>query len=146
MPGHLNRLIPALMLIVLIISAISPVYGNNPAYRIIYTSPETLDVLDYQTRYLDSVDQTWKYGHQFSKAYGFQNLSGPAMDALSMDMRQSTAAQNEYALAYSGFRPDGDITLDNFPWYWSAQRHFYSEDYLQAVCNWPGWNSIPAEH
>lgn len=131
---------------VLIIPAITPVYGNNPAYRIVYPHPQTMDIMDYQVRYLDALDQTWKQGHRFSSAYGFQNLTGRAMYALNVAMQENKDYRNEYALAYSGFRPDGDITPDNFPWYWSAQAHLDSDAYLQAVRNWPGWTFIPAEH
>lgn len=131
---------------VLIIPAITPVYGNNPAYRIVYPNPQTMDIMDYDVRYLDALDQTWKEGHRFSSAYGFNNLTGRAMYALSMEMQENKVYRNEYALAYSGFRLDGDITPDNFPWYWSAQGYLDSDDYLQAVQNWPGLNLIAAEH
>ncbi|MFN2268952.1 MAG: metallophosphoesterase [Desulfonatronovibrio sp.] len=129
--GQAQSIVP-----VLVIPAITPVYGNNPAYRIVYPNPQTSDVSDYQVRYLDALDQTWKDGHQFSKAYGFQDLTGPAMDILSRNMRENTDMENEYALAYSGFRPDGEITPDNFSWYWSAQGHLDSDDYLQTVRSW----------
>lgn len=116
-----------------VVPAISPVYANNPAYKILSYDPATLAVQDYAVRYLDAAIGTWQTGQVFNQAYGPGELSPGRMDRLWGDLRNHPGMRNQYALAYAGFQTPTDITDQNFPFYWTAIGALDSTSYRRTI-------------
>ncbi len=119
--------------VTLVVPAISPVFANNPAYKILSYDPATLVVQDYAVRYLDAKDQAWQTGQRFSQAYGSGELGAARMEQLWSDLRGLSYMRDEYALAYAGFRTPPDVTKQSFPFYWTAIGALDSNSYSYTI-------------
>ena len=103
-----------------VVPAISPVYADNPAYKILTYDPATLMIQDYVVHYLDPGAGTWQTGQVFSRAYGPGELSPQRMDLLWADLQDNPGIRDHYASAYAAFRTPAEITDQNFPYYGNA--------------------------
>lgn len=119
--------------VTLVVPAVSPIFANNPAYKILSYDPATLLVQDYAVRYLDLKVQTWQTGQMFSQAYGSGELGAPRMEQLWSDLGNLPDMQNQYALAYAGFRTPPEVTEQSFPFYWTAIGALDSSSYSYAI-------------
>jgi 3',5'-cyclic AMP phosphodiesterase CpdA len=131
---------------VLIAPAVSPVYGNQPGYKILAYGQQDYSILDYEARYLDLGDTIWKTGHLFHQAYGVDNLTADGMASLYEALRTNADMRNQYILAYDGFKTSGRaITDGTFPYYLLGIKYLDSENYRRAVENYflLGQNVIP---
>lgn len=121
---------------VLVMPAISPVYGNQPGYKVLSYHHQDYLVADYQARYLDFGDRIWKTGHVFQQAYGFRGyLTANHLASLYGDLyRDTTGMRAQYISAYDGFKTSGSaITDTTFPYYLLGIRYLDSASYRQAV-------------
>lgn len=115
-----------------VVPAISPVYADNPAYKILTYAPATLTIQDYVLHYLNPEAETWQTGQVFSRAYGPGELSPQRMDLLWADLRDIPGIRDQYASAYAAFRTPAEITDQNFPYYWNAIGVLDSASYRRA--------------
>ncbi|MDA8137439.1 MAG: metallophosphoesterase [Desulfobacteraceae bacterium] len=122
---------------VLVIPSISPVYANNPTYKVLDYSPDTFAIQDCATWYLDGHDGEWKLGQRFSQAYGVEMLNAASLHQLWLDLRTDTSLQTEYALAYNGFRGVDEIGAD-FRYYWAAMGAMEADGFRNALSDWAG--------
>jgi sphingomyelin phosphodiesterase acid-like 3 len=120
---------------VLIVPSISPVYRNNPAYKVLDYDPDTFIIQDYETWYFDMLQGDWRHGHRFSWAYGSEALDANRMRQLWRDLRTDPAMQAEYILAYDAFRDPLQIESD-FRYYWAGIGRMESTAYRQALEQW----------
>lgn len=120
---------------VLIVPSISPVYGNNPAYKVLDYDPATFIIQDYETWYFDMLQGDWLHGHRFSWAYGSGALDAVRMRQLWHDLRTDPTMRDEYILAYDAFRATLAIESD-FRYYWAGIGHMASAAYRQALAQW----------
>jgi sphingomyelin phosphodiesterase acid-like 3 len=116
-----------------VVPAISPVYADNPAYKILSYDPASLVVQDYAVRYLDSGAGTWQTGQIFSQSYGPGELSPARMEQLWGDLLNMPRMRDQYAMAYAGFRTPVEVTEQSFPYYWTAIAALDSNSYRQKI-------------
>jgi hypothetical protein len=122
---------------VLIAPAVSPVYRNQPGYKILAYGQQDYSILDYEARYLDLGDRIWKTGHLFHEAYGLDSLTADSMASLYEALRTNADMRNQYILAYDGFKTSGRaITDGTFPYYLLGIKYLDSENYRRAVENY----------
>lgn len=65
--------------------AVSPVFGNNPAFKVLSLSPRNQELLDYRSVSYDlELSEPSSFGtlYEFSEAYGTAPPLGPAMNTL----------------------------------------------------------------
>jgi len=115
-----------------VVPAISPVYADNPAYKILTYDPVTLTIQDSIVHYLDPGPGTWQVGQVFSRAYGPGELSPQRMDQLWADVRGNPGIRNHYATAYAAFRTPIEISDQNFPYYSNAIGYLDGASYRRA--------------
>ena len=118
------------------VPAISPIYGNNPAFKIYHYDPSTLRLTNFTTYYFDMKKQHWKKEYDFNKIY-------PARDFLhGYRLIQKTGW---YALWYKRYYSVGTKTQYIaqgywLPYYWCALYHQTVEGYahckLDASIRW----------
>ena len=86
--------------------AISPVYGNNPAYQVVYYDKKTFKLTDYSVFYLnldkanaapDQADVLWKKEYTFTEAY--------SAEAYNL---------NSLIKVYSNMIDDDSVSMKNF--------------------------------
>jgi sphingomyelin phosphodiesterase acid-like 3 len=131
---------------VLFTPSISPVYGNQPGYKILVYGQQDYSILNYEARYLDFGDKIWKMGHLFHQAYGFDSLTAGKMSSLHEALKNNAGMRNQYIRAYDGFKTSGrQITEAAFPYYLLSTKYLDSESYRRAVENYfrLGQNIIP---
>ena len=131
---------------VLVSPAVSPVYGNQPGYKIINYGQRDYSILDYGVYYLDLGDTVWKTGQLFHEAYGFSSLAADDMASLYEALKSNAGMRDQYILAYGGFKTSGRaITDTTFPYYLLAIKYLDSESYRRAVENYflLGQGTIP---
>ncbi|MCJ8499055.1 metallophosphoesterase [Desulfatitalea alkaliphila] len=127
---------------VLIVPSISPVYGNNPAYKVLDYDAATFILQDCETWYFDMLQGDWRHGHRFSWAYGSGALDAVRMRQLWQDLRADPAMRAEYILAYDAFRDTLAIESD-FRFYWAGIGHMTSAAYRQALEQWNDPLQVP---
>jgi sphingomyelin phosphodiesterase acid-like 3 len=115
--------------------AVSPIFGNNPAFSVMTYNLTTASVSDITTFFvaLSSTTPSWSKEYQFDSAYGVSsfnaaNLSTTAA-AIGSGGRARTTFENNYAV--SAHSP---INSSNFLFYSCAQTHFTSASYSDCVC------------
>lgn len=90
--GHLHsdefRILPGLPPL-LIAPAITPIFGNNPSFRIVTFDRRTLTILDYETRFIDLEDNTtaqWQSLPSFRVAYSVPDISITSLRTVERDI------------------------------------------------------------
>jgi sphingomyelin phosphodiesterase acid-like 3 len=119
-----------------ITAGISPVFGNNPAYKIFTLDSLSLTPTDYSVLNcnLPLAPSQFNSYYTFSQAY---DLEGPLATSLAMlfpTLLASNAAQEQYQGAfYSGNQTSNPISSANWPVYWCGIGFMDQQQFLTAV-------------
>jgi len=78
----------------LIAPALTPIYDNNPSFRMVKFDRSDFTIIDYETRFIDVRDDTspqgtppqWKSLPSFRDAYGVPDLSLPSLQKVALEM------------------------------------------------------------
>lgn len=141
------------LLPVIVAPAVSPVFDNNPAFRIVYFSAENAPATsgnssggkgkhkvavlrDYDQYYMDlrasyTTNTTqWVREYRFSTAYGRRSLQTDEFDRLHADLGTHSALMTEYMTRYaSHYTTDEKTTL-------CAYQSNTADEYQQCVAQW----------
>lgn len=119
-----------------ITAGVSPVFGNNAAYKIFTMDGATLGPIDYAAincNLLVTPTQFSTY-YTFSQAYGLEGPLAASLPRLFSTLRASNAAQKQYQSAfYSGNTAASLITTTNWPVYWCGIGYMKQSDFFTAV-------------
>ncbi len=116
------------------VPAVSPVYDNNPGYKILSVDSASFTILNEETAYLDLAHQRndWQTEYAFETAYGVPEMTAPWLYSIWFNLDTNKMLRDKHMQYYSVSNM-GDITDDTFPYYWQAMRHLQSTDYRDAV-------------
>ena len=132
--------------------AISPWFGNNPAFKVFTISPDTLKPTDYSSLNcdLDTNPPQFNSYYTFSTAYSSQGLLDASLTQLTPVLVTNSAKQALYRGYYfSGnnsltpvtYPPFGNsynpITDTTWPVYWSGIGHMEQQAIIDSVNSYP---------
>jgi sphingomyelin phosphodiesterase acid-like 3 len=116
--------------------AVSPIFGNNPAFSIFDYNLSTGAVSDLATYYLDLAkggdNPRWALEYRFSKVYGYSAYTAANLGALTAAIQTDPAVRQVFADYYAVSAPS-PINPKNWPFYICAQAHLAASDYGSCV-------------
>jgi hypothetical protein len=119
-----------------IIPGVSPVFGNDPAYRVFEIEEGSLAPTDFKAINCDLASTGPSFGsyYQFSEAYPVKGTLGQSLEALQPQLAISAALQTVYrGYYYSGNNAASPITDVNWPVYWAGIDEMWAQDLTNAV-------------
>jgi sphingomyelin phosphodiesterase acid-like 3 len=112
--------------------AVSPIFGNNPAFSVLDYSLSTGAISDIATYFLDLVkggdNPGWALEYRFSKVYGYRALTATNLEALAAAIRADPNIRQVFA-GYYAVSARSPIGLKNWPFYICAETQFTTTDY-----------------
>ncbi|MBV8274295.1 MAG: metallophosphoesterase [Verrucomicrobia bacterium] len=112
--------------------AISPIFGNNPAFSVLQYQASTGEVADVATYYLDLAggvpDAKWALEYRFSTAYGYNTFSAKTLESLAAAIHSDPSVRHVFAGYYAASAPS-PITGENWQFYACSETHFTSAEY-----------------
>ena len=102
---------------------ISPVFGNDPAYKIFTVDNGTFAPIDYRSiKYsLAAAPNSFSDYYQFTQAYSMPSFSTSSLAKLFPELAANNAMQALFrSYYYSGSASQNTITTLNWPVYWSC--------------------------
>ena len=118
--------------VVLVSAAVSPVFGNNPVFRVMKVAPAGFTIADMEEWFLDFASGKWQQG----SAWGIRPLTGKTLYRFWQEMKTSPTLANRYIAAYNGFAKPDAITRQTFPFYHAAMGALDAPGYQQAMERW----------
>ena len=124
-----------------IAGGISPLFGNNPAFKVFTISGDTLMATDYISLNCDLSTTPAQFAsyYTFSKAYGMQGYLNDSLTQLFPQFKTNSAKQAFYRGSYfSGHVPstaveNPPITDATWPAYWSSIGNMDEQDFINGV-------------
>ena len=116
--------------------AISPRSGNDPAFRVLTFSRDTLQPTDYRTLNYDLATNPEQFNsyYAFSTAYDMQGLLGDSLAQLFPALVTDNTKQILYrGYYYSGNNSLNPITDSNWPVYWCGIGKMGQQDFIDCV-------------
>lgn len=119
--------------------AVSPIFGNNPAFQVFQIDDQSAVVSNWQVEYLDLAalkkggSETWKQEYDAKEAYGFQHVTAASINRVFTKMRldlQSPAAE-DYAKYYQVSTTT--ITKNDLPIYVCTVLNATFESFTQCL-------------
>ncbi|WP_172622738.1 metallophosphoesterase [Aquicella siphonis] len=115
------------------VPSISPVYGNNPGFKIYSYSNATLQIADYTTYYFPlNGGQSWLREYDFKRTYAQNCHQCPVVDGMNR-LRPRGILADYYKSYYALQTKSQPITTQWNPYYWCAIHHVKPEDYMQCL-------------
>ncbi len=113
--------------------SISPIFGNNPGFKLYSYSPASRQLEDYITYYYPlSTTQTWDLEYDFNLIYQTQCHHCPVIDGMSA-IRPRGMLANFYKWFYAVSTTSQPITRKWNPYYWCAIWDVNAQDYRQCI-------------
>ena len=125
-PGNVLEITPA----------ISPVFGNNPAFKVFNVASDTLRATDYQVFNCDLAAQPGRFSsdYRFSATYSMSGFLDVSLSELRPQLVSDGAKQAAYrGNYYSGNNTMNPITDTNWPIYWCGIGEMVEQAFIDAV-------------
>jgi sphingomyelin phosphodiesterase acid-like 3 len=122
--------------VVEIVPGISPVFGNDPAFKIFTVNQNTLAPTDYSSFNCDLSKPQSQFNayYKFSEKYALSGSLGSSLEQLNPKLVTSSALQALYrGYYYSGNNAACPINDTNWPVYWGGIGKMWAQDLTNAV-------------
>lgn len=115
------------------IPSVSPIYGNNPAFKVYNYNPLSLRLNNYQTYYLNLPNSSWALEYDFNKIY--QPYCHPCRLLNGYSTINQTGWRAERYQKYYAVSTDSQYITQGYwlPYYWCALQHQTKKGYEQCV-------------
>lgn len=119
--------------------SISPVYGNNPAYQIIYYDSANYELLNYETYFLKNLSVTdsayWSKEYDFQKTYHQNSVSPSSLNRVSNLIYNDSIYRAEYISYYTaGDQITYESDYSTWLYNWCGFGNLTKEDYVKCLC------------
>lgn len=114
--------------------SISPIFGNNPGFKIYSYGTETGQLDDFVTYYypVNDNNRSWKMEYDFSKIYKPNCQECPVATGMNA-LQQTGVLANFYKIFYAVKTTSQPITTKWNPYYWCAIREVKRAGYSKCV-------------
>jgi len=123
--------------VILVTPAVSPLFGNDSAFKVIRIESSDWTPIDYRSTAYHFGDAAPVFGayYTFTNAYAPTETGlEPALAALFPRLRTDTTLRRAYSgYYYSGHNEAGPINDINWPAYWCGIGNMTKENYIQCV-------------
>lgn len=119
--------------------AISPIDGNDPAFKIFTYNTSSFKIVDYSSINYDLATAPDSFGryYTFSSAYQTSNILDTALESIFPTLRSNAAKKAVYTgYYYSGHDSASPINDANWPVYWCGIGEMVEQDYTDCVNNY----------
>ncbi len=121
---------------IVISPSISPIFGNDPAFKVMKMGTEGWELRDYRSvaYHFDDTAPEFGFYYDFSDAYGSDLLLKDALIGLYPELATDDAKRQVYSrYYYSGHDGGNPIDDTNWPAYWCGIGTFHKLDYIDCV-------------
>ncbi len=82
--------------------AVSPIFGNNPAFQIFNYNKSTFELLDYNSYYLDlaAIQKQWAHEYNFNNSYNQNGINNKSLNRIFSDILSDSTKRNNYINFY----------------------------------------------
>ncbi len=123
--------------------AVSPIFGNNPAFTAMRYDRTTGALLDYATYYLTNLASTgeggeakWGLEYDFGAAYGFSAYDPTSLQSLAQRIQSDETVRAKFTKFYAAETPvDSAITDENWRAFACAQTALTVSDFEACACD-----------
>jgi hypothetical protein len=117
-----------------VVSAVSPMFGNNPSFKIYTYSLENLELQDFATYYLNErARNDWQKEYQFSSFY-LPNCKRCDLLKRMQSIKKTGLAANAYQIFYTISTHSQPISQNKWlPYYWCAINNITVNDYQKCI-------------
>jgi hypothetical protein len=143
LPAHIHmdsyQIVPVANIPILFTPSISPVYGNNPGFKVFTYFPETLLIQDYVTYYYPYLETSlgdWKLEYSFNKVYQPDCMHCTivnGMHNLKMNNRLASYYQQFYAVSKNSLISNNRQNWN--PYYWCNINNIGKSNYRFCLRN-----------
>lgn len=119
-----------------IVPGISPVFGNDPAFKVFTMDSATLAPADYSSFNYDlsTMPSAFSNYYKFSEAYPSKGSLDSSLEPLCPALVTSSSLQSRYrGYYYSGNNAANPITNTNWAVYWAGIDNMWAQDLTNAV-------------
>ena len=116
--------------------SISPIDGNDPAYKIFTFTHDSFLITDYESFNYDLSNLSGQFNeyYNFSGLYSMNNILGVSLEELFPLLKIDPIQQGLYkGHYYSGHDSASPITDTNWPVYWCGISEMAQQDYMDCV-------------
>lgn len=117
--------------------SVSPVFGNNPAYQVVYYDTSDATFYNYNSfnvELAEGIDAKWKTAYDYNATYGFTNFTPAGMNLLYQKLvSDSTLRQHYFDFYPSGSKAGSFITPENWGAYKCGNINILDQNYSECV-------------
>jgi hypothetical protein len=120
--------------------AISPIFGQNPAFRIV-TAGKDGALVDTKIEYLANLADAqqgavplWKAEYDFAEAWKLPDVDPTSLDKLDKQIDEDPAVRSRWEQFYGVSRAKAQITAENFRAYYCSIDNGTAEPYSKCAC------------
>jgi len=112
--------------------SISPIFGNNPAFKIYQYSPASGELTNFETYYFPLDKREWSEEYSFNKVYQPDCNHCNLHDGIER-LTASNQLASHYKHFYSVSTTSQPITTKWLPYYWCATQNVTADKYKKCV-------------
>lgn len=113
--------------------SISPLFGNNPGYKIYSYSLPDFELKDFTTYYYPvNGSKTWTVEYDFNQSYQSECKNCVALTGMNLLTKKGTLSEH-YKRFYALGTDDKAINTKWNPYYWCAVRQISTDDYRKCI-------------
>jgi sphingomyelin phosphodiesterase acid-like 3 len=122
--------------------AVSPVYGNNPAFQVLSYERSSGALLDERAYFLNvaagqGATPQWALEYDFRQAYGQNGYNAAALRSLQQSIASNPEIRNRYLTFYPASSSQSSTDQANWQAYWCGIGHLTPADFAACLCPSP---------
>lgn len=119
--------------------ALSPLFGNNPAFQEVTYNSATAMLTDYDSWFLDLTNipgsLVWKMEYSFNQLYGNQGVDAVGLNKVYRKIESDSEVRRRFIRSYNVSSPATQIDTVNFYAYWCGIGLLQKNGYTRCFCS-----------